>query len=199
MIIFFLFIISWWLLLLVHHLLVAVASHSCCVFFLHQLRIRVECAFGILVNRWAILRSIIPAGISVKRTVALVVALAKLHNFCIDATDDNTVFDSDNTPDPDVVATTSRLRRRPHRGAVPLVATHRKDHGTTEEIPVSLLDGGEHFLDHPRGTRRSDNNHRVVASTDALLPRELMLRVVVGSGMVRPTIQSDGAIVYGPI
>jgi hypothetical protein len=52
-------------------------------FFHSQLRIRVECAFGMLVGRWGILRSAIPQNISLTRTIALVHALAKLHNFCI--------------------------------------------------------------------------------------------------------------------
>ena len=36
-----------------------------------------------LVGRWGILRSAIPQNISLTRTIALVHALAKLHNFCI--------------------------------------------------------------------------------------------------------------------
>jgi hypothetical protein len=61
-------------------------------FYHLQLRIRIECAFGILTRRWAILRSAIPLGITVAKTVALVLALAKLHNYCIDE-------DRDMTPD----------------------------------------------------------------------------------------------------
>jgi hypothetical protein len=52
-------------------------------FFHSQLRIRVECAFGMLVGCWGILRSAIPKNISLTRIIALVHALAKLHNFCI--------------------------------------------------------------------------------------------------------------------
>ena len=51
-----------------------------------QLRIRVECTFGMLVQRWRILQAAIPRGISVQKTIALVNCLAKLHNFCIDQT-----------------------------------------------------------------------------------------------------------------
>jgi hypothetical protein len=40
-----------------------------------------------LVHRWGILRSAIPLGITIQKTVALVNALAKLHNYCIDHTD----------------------------------------------------------------------------------------------------------------
>ena len=49
-------------------------------FFQSQLRIRVECAFGMMVFWWGILSSAIPLNITISKTIAL----AKLHNFCID-------------------------------------------------------------------------------------------------------------------
>ena len=52
-----------------------------------QLRIRVECAFGMLVQRWGILCTAFPRNILVKKIVATVVALAKLHNFGIEQSD----------------------------------------------------------------------------------------------------------------
>ncbi len=56
-------------------------------FFHSQLRIQVECAFGMLVGRWGLLRAAIPLNILLTRTIAMVHALAKLHNFCIDTHD----------------------------------------------------------------------------------------------------------------
>ena len=53
-------------------------------FYHLQLRINIECAFGMFTHRWAILRSAIPMRVSLKKAIALVIALAKLHNFCID-------------------------------------------------------------------------------------------------------------------
>ena len=53
-------------------------------FYHSQVRINIECAFGMLVHRWGILRKAIPMNISLTRTNALVMALCKLHNFCID-------------------------------------------------------------------------------------------------------------------
>jgi hypothetical protein len=53
-------------------------------YFHSQLRISIECAFGMLVHRWAILRKPMPMGISLSKVTALSVALCKLHNFCID-------------------------------------------------------------------------------------------------------------------
>ena len=52
-------------------------------FYHSQLRIRIECAFYILTKRWAIQRSAIPVGVTVAKTVALALALAKLHVYCI--------------------------------------------------------------------------------------------------------------------
>ena len=56
-------------------------------FYHSQLRIRIECAFGMLVQRWGILRTAIPHTISLTRIVGLVNALARLHNFCISESD----------------------------------------------------------------------------------------------------------------
>jgi hypothetical protein len=56
-------------------------------FYHSQLRIQMECAFGMFTHCWAILCSAIPMQVSPKKTIALVLALAKLHNFCIDERD----------------------------------------------------------------------------------------------------------------
>jgi hypothetical protein len=53
-------------------------------FYHLQFRINIECAFGMFTHRWAILHSTIPMRVSLKKTIGLVIALAKLHNFCID-------------------------------------------------------------------------------------------------------------------
>jgi hypothetical protein len=55
-----------------------------------QLQIRIECAFGISTHQWAVLtRSAIPVNIRIEKTVALVMALAKLHNYYFNAKDNN--------------------------------------------------------------------------------------------------------------
>jgi hypothetical protein len=53
--------------------------------FYQFLQIRIECAFGMLTHRWVILRSAIQMNVAVHKTVALVLALTKRHNYCIDA------------------------------------------------------------------------------------------------------------------
>jgi hypothetical protein len=56
-------------------------------FYHSQLRIRIEFTFGMLTHRWSILRSAIPMNVSIRKTVALVLALSKLHIYCIDQND----------------------------------------------------------------------------------------------------------------
>jgi hypothetical protein len=56
-------------------------------YYYPKLGIRVECAFGIFVQKWGILRTAMPQNITIKKVIALVNALAKLHNFCIDQQD----------------------------------------------------------------------------------------------------------------
>ncbi len=50
-------------------------------FFGSQLRIRIEMAFGLMVKKWGILAR--PLTIKLKNIKRLVIAIAKLHNFCI--------------------------------------------------------------------------------------------------------------------
>lgn len=56
-------------------------------FYHSQLRIRIKCAFGMLVQRWGILRTALSHTLSLTRIVALVNTLARLHNFCISEAD----------------------------------------------------------------------------------------------------------------
>jgi hypothetical protein len=55
-------------------------------YFYHlQMQNCIECAFGMLTHRWAILQSAIPMNVAVHKSFALELALTKLHNYCIDA------------------------------------------------------------------------------------------------------------------
>ena len=53
-------------------------------FFHSQVRINIECAFGMLVHRWGALRKPMPVNFRVGKINSLFLALCKLHNFCID-------------------------------------------------------------------------------------------------------------------
>ena len=52
-------------------------------FYQSQVRISIECAFGKLVHRWAILRRALSSKMGVRKQIEFTVALCKLHNFCI--------------------------------------------------------------------------------------------------------------------
>ena len=104
-----------------------------------QLRIRIKCAFGMRTRRWGILRSAIPLNVTVQKTVALVDALAKLHNYCID-TDGNS----------DLTSTAQDERQNEVNGAIPLVTTRQQDSQSSsgnEVIPEQLMHVGHHFDD----------------------------------------------------
>ena len=53
-------------------------------FYHSSLQINIECAFGMLVHRWGVLRKALPVNISIAKTAQLVRALCMLNNFCID-------------------------------------------------------------------------------------------------------------------
>ena len=50
-------------------------------FFLSQLRIKIEQAFGMLVEKWRILKS--PLTRNIRAAANIIMACARLHNFCI--------------------------------------------------------------------------------------------------------------------
>ena len=63
-------------------------------FYCSQLRITIERAFGVLVHRWEILRR--PLTCPLSKVGSLVMCLCRLHNFCIDAKDEDILQTSDN-------------------------------------------------------------------------------------------------------
>jgi hypothetical protein len=146
-------------------------------FYHSQLRIRIECAFGILTRRWAILRSAIPRGITVAKTVALVLALAKLHNYCIDEERDTT---------PDLSHTPNDEWNIELNGGIPLVTA--TDNG--DVIPEQLINGGHHFDDlggiNGRYNRQRRYNY-VSEATSVPLPRDQLHSYVASIGVTRPT------------
>jgi hypothetical protein len=135
-------------------------------FYHSQIRIRIECTFGMLTERWGILRSAMPRNISIQRTIALVVALAKLHNFCIN---ESVVIESMTAVDE---------ARAERNGAVPLETWNRN----SQRQPQQLLGGGEHFDDMHRDVRRQ----RTREQQAIILPREKLLTIVQQDGLTRP-------------
>jgi hypothetical protein len=143
-------------------------------FFHSQLRIRIECAFGMLVHRWAILQTALPCGISIQRTIALVNALAKLHNFCIERNEMNSVESS--------IDDRFRIENN-ELGFVPLEETNNCD----VAVPLQLLDGGNHLDDISRlERRRHDRNTTQNLDGGLVLPREKLLCHVIDKHVARP-------------
>jgi len=52
-------------------------------FYHSKTRIKIECAFGMLVNRWGILHRPIANRITLKKAGSLIICLCRLHNYCI--------------------------------------------------------------------------------------------------------------------
>ena len=142
-------------------------------FYLSQVRITIERAFGILVHRWGVLRR--PLAISVLNVPAFVTCLMRLHNFCID-------FDSRRIPSPirDDEIAIQRMARRSKKTRPKAVTLDKKG------SPEDLVGSGHHFRDEPGGsgrrpvpTRRRPNN---------LTPMRKMMNQVASANLARPTI-----------
>jgi hypothetical protein len=168
-------------------------------FFQSQLRIVIECAFGMLVHRWGILRKAMPNNISIARTGQLVISLCKLHNFCID---ERQCSNS---------STTSSISSRPNCAPEPLaddVANIALDGGlifprfdrqqsisetgfdSERDRVDALLDGGHHFDDVHRFTRE-----RLAKQYEGQedLPRTRLLEIVVQNDYRRPRPKGSDA------
>jgi hypothetical protein len=154
-------------------------------FYLSQLRITIERAFGILVHRWGLLRR--PLAMSILKVPALVLCLMCLHNFCID-------FDSRRTPRPihsDELAIrriAANSKKKGNKGEKP-TAVRLSAAGT----PSELLGSGHHFRDEPGGTgRRPASSAGRRASRSAAgrkTPMRKMMLQVENRDLRRPDIK----------
>jgi len=147
-------------------------------FFHSSLRINIECAFGMLVHRWGILRKAIPMNIPVKKITALVMCLCKLHNFCLAQTDN-------------VVCPLPRdvMHIRMQGGfALPRFDGNEewRMHETDDRVD-GLMDGGHHLNDVAHGVRRAER--RRANNND--LPYVAMLDVIKEDGYRRPRINNN--------
>ena len=144
-----------------------------------KVRINIECAFGILTNRWRILKSPLNANIPINRVNALVSCLCKIHNFCID---------NGNAKPPE---------RYPHD--VLTLMDFINDTGNEDARPLGLLGGGEHFDDIPQGRRGANQRSQRLANQqsqrfanqrqpteDTIIPRNDMLQHVITQDVHRP-------------
>ena len=137
-------------------------------FYHSQLRINIECTFGRFVHRWAMLRGAIPMNITLAKTTAMIVAMAKLHNFCIDQ--------GDNASQPTAVDTQHIVLN----GAVPLDRSDEAD----MDLPIDLMYGGHHFDDMAHSVRQQ--RQREGRASTAELPREKLHKDIASKGLKRP-------------
>ena len=145
------------------------------VLYHSQLCNQVESSFGMLVQRWGILWSAFPRNISVKKIVGTVVALAKLHNFCIEQSDI-----SDDVPQS--LNTDENYIMNDANGYVELSDDDEHD----INVPIDLMQVGHHFDDVPRNVIA---NHRYsLDQREELLPRESLHNFVASGHWARPTL-----------
>jgi len=97
-------------------------------FFHSQLCINIECAFGMLVHRWGVLRKPLPVNITVSKATQLVRALCILHNFCID--------------EKEPIASLP-----PSEDVLPGMISGGFAHDDAGSCPEPLMDTGHHFDD----------------------------------------------------
>jgi hypothetical protein len=160
-------------------------------FYHSQLRICIECTFRMLTHRcWAILRSAIPMNVSAQKAIARVLALAKLHNYCIVEADGAL----------DLTFTASDEWQHEINGAVPLVANgavplvaigDSQEYSGHDVVPEQLLDGGNHF-DNIGGVNgrynRQQRYNTISENAGVALPRDRLHSYVATIGETRPTL-----------
>lgn len=147
-------------------------------FYQSSLRINIECAFGMLVHRFGILRKPMPINFSIQKINLLVGCLCKLHNYCINERDDNPAQPTANDiGDITTDGGFSLERFDNNAGDYSYDAIHDR--------VEPLLDGGEHFDEINRRTvaRRAIQN---VAPES--LPSQQLLRHVTVHGYQRPAL-----------
>ena len=138
-------------------------------FYHLQLCINVECAFGMLVQRWSILRRPLPAAMGIHKITALTFSLCKLHNFLLAKKEK-------------IAPTTSEdAAYGACRGSIEL--SHSVDF-PNEIVPTALLEN-DHFDDIDMNTRRRETY--TATANNQRLPRDVLFNSVCDQGLVRPT------------
>ena len=130
-----------------------VSDGTCDAFNFHhsQLRINIECAFGMLVHKWGVLRKPFPVNVSIEKIAQAVRALCLLHNFCIDerlGSSEPTASD-----------------------ALSIVSSGGFSHPFANQRVQQLMDGGEHWEGVPESSRRRRRR-------EAEVPRDRLMSIL---------------------
>ena len=119
-----------------------------------------------LVQRWGFLQTAKPQNISIKKIIAIVNSLAKLHNFCIEELDIFEAVPKSLASDQDNIITDAH-------GYVELLESD-DDHGDFN-VPTDLMNGGHHFEGVPACIIQNyERNH----------PSETLRRIVLHNFIV---------------
>ena len=135
-------------------------------FYHSQLRIQIECAFGKFTQRWGILRSTFPKNVTLTKTVALVLCLARLHIFCMDEKQSVEIMTAQDNVNIEEF------------GAVPL----EYDQTTGSLVPRQLLGAGAHF----EGLNQAWRRRQLRGFHGIELPRERLHASIVDQNLQRP-------------
>jgi len=144
-------------------------------YFHSQLRICIECAFGMLVNRWGILRRAIPSQYTIHKVVALVTCLCRLHNFLVEMG-----IDEEDIPEP---SATDKLFMQ-LQNSIKLKA--HKESPKSVLIPSELLNGGKHCRDYPRSDTVKQKIRELKAKKINNLPRTVISDMIRSLDLRRP-------------
>ena len=138
-------------------------------FYVSQLRITIERAFGALVHRWSILRG--PLLIPLPKVAPTIMCLCRLHNFCINC----------NEIKIEKMTVKSALNIQNNINFNNFVGgnnTNEKPVTISENgCPIDLLNGGHHFHGAPQRIK------------DKACPMDDMLKEVIKQNLQRPTVR----------
>lgn len=147
------------------------AKHDAFNFFHSQLRINVECAFGMLVNRWTILQRPLPQAMYIHKQTALTMCLCKLHNFLINVSLEEPLSDN-------VIECHTRSR---------CVNLERQNNSVNTDVPlpIELIDGSKNPDDvAPQELRSVECREQ---RDKLLLPRTELFESIMDQRLRHPT------------
>lgn len=148
-------------------------------YFHSNVRINIECAFGMLVHRWGILCRPMSAMLPLSKVTSMVRCLCRLHNFCIDEMLLRRC--SGGEPNSPSEETDACVPSHLESDILDIDISNGASTTSCRATVDDLLHGGEHFDDIGRNVRVS---RRKITGP---LPREVMCALVEEQGLKRPT------------
>ena len=115
-------------------------------FYQSQVRINIECSFGMLVNKFLMLHKPFSSTINISKVIVVVRCLCILHNFCIGVKETKQPIDI------------SPLDRWEFVNAGFLTSTFYENHSDSNRCENKLLHGGEHHDNVPKHLFYTDQN-----------------------------------------